>query len=354
MISSRSFASAILQMSELVVYTGVAYNALSFVFVSIPCVSRLQWHPFSITSSPLENSPTLTICIKPLGKWTKELHRKLAASDAGAPTSSCPFSNLVFAEGPYGHSSDFYLRYDALFLVAGGIGITPFIAILRDLYYRYQAKEHGLPKSIQLIWTVKSGAELVLLTDVFPPKRFSHGILHLECHAFLTGCENTGEGSLMDGNDSTINFPNVSGKEGSVSAVAATGNGLWIVLLLAVASSATILVMHIFYLSSTPHSQGNKPNISNYRVALLFLGSMIVGICGFGGIVMLAWTLLRNMEFADTFNCKKTSVYDGNSTPGFPLPDRDNVWKRHLLDNTSVMKGRPNLPSNHLFLHMLW
>lgn len=273
---------------------------------------------------------------------------------------------MLFAEGPYGHTSDFFLRYDALFLVAGGIGITPFIAILRDLFYRYQTKERGLPKSIQLIWTVKRGSELVLLTDIFPAKRFSNAILHLECHVFLTGRDNrydTGEMSLIDGNNSenemTMNFPNVSGREGSLSPVAATGYGLWVAGLVAIASCATILVMYVFDISTTLHSHEQSPGstpIASKHIALLYIGSMIVGISGFGGVVLVAWSLFRNMDHGENF--EKKSVYDGDCTPaaGFPLPDRENVWERNLLDNTNITRGRPNLPSNHFSLlsGMLW
>ncbi|KAG0553861.1 hypothetical protein KC19_12G045000 [Ceratodon purpureus] len=327
---------------------GVAYNALSSVFVNIPCVSRLQWHPFSITSSPLDDSRTLTVCIKPLGKWTKRLHRTLVASDSKASPSSCTFSNLLFAEGPYGHASDFYLKYDALLLVAGGIGITPFIAILRDLFHRHQAKERGLPRSIQLIWTVKRGSELVLLTDIFPPKRYSNATMHFECHAFLTGQDtqyDTGEVSLIHGgepeNEVTMNFPNVSGCEGSLSTVSATGNGLWIASLTAVASFATIFVMYVSDRSTSLQSPSGNP-LSSHHVALLYFVSMLMGIGGFGGVVVLVWSILRNINSGKSY--KSASVYDEEGTPAScPLPDRENVWQRNLLDNTNVMRGRPNI-----------
>lgn len=338
--------------SFLLVYAGVFYTALSFVFVNIPCVSRMQWHPFSVTSSPLDGSPTLTICIKPRGKWTTRLHRALVASDTKASPSSCAFSNLLFAEGPYGHASEFFLNYDALLLVAGGIGITPFIAILRELFYRYQARERGLPKSIQLIWTMKHGSELVLLTDIFPAKRFSDATIHFECRAFLTGRDSryeTGEVSLIHGNESknetTMSFPNVSGREGSLSPVAVTGNGLWIATLIAVASCATILVMYVF-----DRSRAYEP-ASSHHIALLYFSSMLVGIGGFGGVVMIAWSILRNVNSGES--SKHTSVYDEeDSSVSFPLPDRENVWQRNVLDNTHVMKGRPNLRSNFLPLHV--
>ena len=338
---------------EFVVHPGVAYNALSSIFVNIPCVSRLHWHPFSVTSSPLDDSPTLTIWIKPLGKWTKRLHRTLVASDSKATPSSCAFSNLLFAEGPYGDASEFFLKYDALLLVAGGIGITPFIAILRDIFHRYQANERGLPKSIQLIWAMKGGSELILLTDIFPAKRFSTTTIHFECRAFLTGRDtryDTGEVSLIHGNDSknemTVNFPNVSGHEGSLSPVGAVGNGLWIASLIAIASCATILVMFVLDKSTSLQSARDEL-ISSHHIALLYFGSMLVGISGFGGIVMIAWSILRNVNSGES--SKSTSVYDEEGVPAsFPLPDRENVWQRNLLDNTHVMRGRPNIRSNFL------
>lgn len=335
-------------MLELVVNVGVAYSALSSVLINIPCVSRLQWHPFSVTSSPCDETLTLTICIKPLGKWTNKLHRTLVASDSKATPSSCAFSNLLFAEGPYGHASEFFLKYDALLLVAGGIGITPFIAILRDLFHRYQAEERGLPKSVQLIWTVKRGSELVLLTDIFPAKSFSHATIHFECFAFLTGRDtryDTGEVSLIHGeeskNEMTMNFPNVSGREGSLSPVAATGSGLWISSLIAVASCATILAMYVFGRSTSLQAP-----VSSHHVALLYFGSTVVGIGGFGGAVMMTWSILRHVKWGES--CKNNSVYDEEGAPAasFPLPDRENVWQQNLLDNTHVMRGRPNMRSN--------
>jgi len=47
-----------------------------------------------------------------------------------------PFKLNASVEGPYGHAVDYYLSYSNLIVVAGGIGISPFVAILRDLLHR--------------------------------------------------------------------------------------------------------------------------------------------------------------------------------------------------------------------------
>lgn len=90
-------------------FAGVKYNALGFLYVNIPGISRLQWHPFSTTSTPLDDGNEVTVCIKPLGDWTQNLHDNIAAQTAKTP--GCPFAvKSVHAEGPYGHESNYFLR----------------------------------------------------------------------------------------------------------------------------------------------------------------------------------------------------------------------------------------------------
>lgn len=86
----------------------------------------------------------------------------------------------IVAEGPYGHESEYYLNYKTLVLVAGGIGITPFMAIIRDILYRYRVtatsdKEgERLPKNIVLIWAVRSESELDILRQISPSLSFNN------------------------------------------------------------------------------------------------------------------------------------------------------------------------------------
>jgi NAD(P)H-flavin reductase len=53
--------------------------------------------------------------------------------------------------------------YETLILVAGGIGVSPFVAILRDLLHRYQRDQPNLPSDVTLIWAVQKSEELQLL-----------------------------------------------------------------------------------------------------------------------------------------------------------------------------------------------
>jgi hypothetical protein len=90
---------------------------LSFLFLNVPeGISRLEWHPFSTTSSPLNKTGEISLCIKPLGDWTRRLHNAVSEANPSGSVQepeksklSCPFS--VHAEGPYGHESNYYLRF---------------------------------------------------------------------------------------------------------------------------------------------------------------------------------------------------------------------------------------------------
>lgn len=57
-------------------------------------------------------------------------------------------------------------RYENLILVAGGIGISPFLAILSDILRRVHETKPCLPKNILVIWAVKKSNELSLLSAV--------------------------------------------------------------------------------------------------------------------------------------------------------------------------------------------
>ncbi|WOL14677.1 hypothetical protein Cni_G23458 [Canna indica] len=127
-----------LQMSKPAAFR---HKSGQYMFVQCPAVSPFEWHPFSITSAPGDDY--LSVHIRQLGDWTRELKRVFAAACeppvAGksgllradeATKKSLP---KLLIDGPYGAPAQDYKKYDVLLLVGLGIGATPFISILKDL-----------------------------------------------------------------------------------------------------------------------------------------------------------------------------------------------------------------------------
>jgi predicted ferric reductase len=83
-----------------------------------PGDKRNQFHPFSITSAPSEKN--LRVTVKAVGDFTRALHHL----DEGAAAR---------IEGPYGKFSYLNARRRRQIWIAGGIGVTPFLSMARNL-----------------------------------------------------------------------------------------------------------------------------------------------------------------------------------------------------------------------------
>ncbi|XP_009114915.1 ferric reduction oxidase 8, mitochondrial isoform X2 [Brassica rapa] len=156
------------------------YAPSSFIFMNIPSISQFQWHPFSITSSSSVDKHTMSVMMKCEGKWTDSVYKKLEE----AADSNTKINNITIrVEGPYGPVSVDFLRYDTLFLVAGGIGITPFLNILQELACENRLKT---PKSVQLVFSVRTFQDINMLVPVSPILFHPIHNLNLKIKVFVT------------------------------------------------------------------------------------------------------------------------------------------------------------------------
>jgi predicted ferric reductase len=92
-----------------------AYNPGQYIYLSIPEISWLQWHPFSISSSPYQQ--VVTIHIRRAGNWTSALFQ----------LASIKTEVDMLLEGPYGSVAVDIMgdrKYKSVLLISGGIGGT--------------------------------------------------------------------------------------------------------------------------------------------------------------------------------------------------------------------------------------
>ncbi|KAE8008198.1 hypothetical protein FH972_004735 [Carpinus fangiana] len=259
------------------------YNALSFIFLRVGELSWLQWHPFSVSSSPLDGKYHLSILIKGIGEWTTKLQENLLNTSSGTKITAS-------VEGPYGHDLPYHLIYENLILVAGGIGISPFLAILSDIFHRVREGKPCLPQNILLVWAVKTSDELHLLSivDMESICPFFSDKLNLKIKIYVTQESESPleEGKIQKTRNSSAS-PMLDGCSNCMSVLVGTGNNifsglyvisstLWFVIL--------ISLLYIFYI--TPFGI----NTWWYK-GLLFVICMLASVFIFGGLVVGIWHL---------------------------------------------------------------
>jgi predicted ferric reductase len=165
-----------------------------YAFVNIPQVSRLEWHPFTMTSAPSDSY--IEFHLRRAGDWTAKVQDLLQEyanaamqstrsvvtqadlengqgddnNDKSRMTttpSSLSYSDLVVkVEGPIGASSQGFSHYPIVVLIGAGIGVAPMISVLKELL-----ANPGKMKRVFLYWTVRDCASFewfsTLMQDIY-------------------------------------------------------------------------------------------------------------------------------------------------------------------------------------------
>ncbi|KAL4117334.1 hypothetical protein PRIC2_011325 [Phytophthora ramorum] len=134
------------------------YEAGQYAFLCVPAISSLQWHPFTISSSPHESM--VTFHIKALGDWTQRLRAIVAGDEANSSsrggTTAASFDVLV--DGPYGSVSidiESPNTYSHFVLFSGGIGVTPMRSIMNWLNYEVNNEGRASVERVHFVWSVR-------------------------------------------------------------------------------------------------------------------------------------------------------------------------------------------------------
>ena len=114
-----------------------------FFFICCKNISKYEWHPISVLT---HDDDKLLFCIKDMGNnsWSTKI------------TDSAKSSLELYVQGPYLHLDVCYRdnKYKHILLIANGIGITPFISILRDIDILYKNKKLSKLKKVVMVWII--------------------------------------------------------------------------------------------------------------------------------------------------------------------------------------------------------
>jgi len=110
----------------------VKTKAGQYAFLHCPDVSRLEWHPFTLTSCPEDEF--ISFHIRLVGDWTSAFAERCGFyKDEKLSVAQLPY---VAIDGPFGTCSEDIYRYETGVCVCAGIGVTPFASLLKELFYR--------------------------------------------------------------------------------------------------------------------------------------------------------------------------------------------------------------------------
>jgi predicted ferric reductase len=125
----------------------VKHEAGQFAFFKFKQKGIRESHPYTISSAP--NSDLLRVSMKGLGDWSKNIGKDLVEGTD------------VNVYGPYGQFTQENLRNSKKQVwIAGGIGITPFLSMLRDL------KNKNIKNEIYLICSTKTEEECIFREEI--------------------------------------------------------------------------------------------------------------------------------------------------------------------------------------------
>ncbi|XP_020867678.1 ferric reduction oxidase 3, mitochondrial isoform X2 [Arabidopsis lyrata subsp. lyrata] len=288
------------------------YSPTSILFVNIPSISKLQWHPFTIISSSKLEPKKLSVMIKSQGKWSTKLNHMLAYSDQ--------IDHLaVSVEGPYGPASTDYLRHQSLVMVSGGSGITPFISIIRDLLYVSSTSACKIPK-ITLICAFKTSSDLSMLNLILPVSTEISSYVDIQIKAFVTRDKvSTCNMNIIK----TLCFKPHSSDQ-PISPILGPNSWLWLATILS--SSFVIFIIIIAIISRYhiyPIDQSSKKYTSAYT-SLIYLLAISISVVATSTVAMLC-------NKKSYYNKKDQNIDDLlsllmiESSPGQLLPKFTNI-----------------------------
>lgn len=157
------------------------FKFISGQWVRIRCnaVSKYETHPFTITSAPHEKY--LQLYIRVCGPWTSKIYDMYkAAVDNG---DDLPTINV---EGPYGEAYQQWSNFHISILIGGGIGVTPFVSIIKDYLHQCKVNESLIVRKLYFLWICRTQKQFEWVIDVLRELEEADQEGHLEIHVFIT------------------------------------------------------------------------------------------------------------------------------------------------------------------------
>eukprot|EP00731_Ephydatia_muelleri_P031983 Em0023g490a len=155
------------------------YKAGQWMRISSAQLNPDEYHPFTISSAPHEEH--LSVHVRAVGPWTHNLRELYSHSIS----HSLPLPKLR-VDGPFGEGHQDWYQFDVSILVGGGIGITPFASILKDIVHRSSLGARFQCKKLYFIWVTRTQNQYEWFTDLIREVEEADSKGLVEVHIFIT------------------------------------------------------------------------------------------------------------------------------------------------------------------------
>ncbi|KAI3658072.1 hypothetical protein MP638_002356, partial [Amoeboaphelidium occidentale] len=180
------------------------YKPGQYLFLTCPELSEGEVHAFTISSGMGDDYFSVHIRARPDMDFCYRLRQRFGFADTVAddgtviPAPMKPITESQNADlapelrvdGPYGSASEEVFDFNVTILVGAGIGVTPFISILKSFSYKmkHQTAQENSNMSIYFYWICRDQAEYMSFKDVFD-ELLDNNELHgrVELNIYLTG-----------------------------------------------------------------------------------------------------------------------------------------------------------------------
>ncbi|KAK9665457.1 hypothetical protein RND81_14G113200 [Saponaria officinalis] len=317
---------------------GVRYGVTSNLFVNVPKISKLQWHPFTVISNDNMEPDTLSIAINSGGSWTTKIHKELSSSIN---------SLQVSVEGPYGPASTSFLEHESLVLISGGSGITPFISIIREIIHRSNTQKCGKIARVQLICAFKHASDLTMLDLLLPVNNTPNDLsnIQLDIQAYITR-ENQ---PPTDDSHKLIQTKWFKSTPKDMPITPVLGPNGWLYLGVIITSSFILFFILLalvtqYHIYPIDHNTNEKYNFTIWVLwDMFFMCASIIAVCS----IVFLWHKSK-IAAEDQKQIKNVEVSTPTSSPGSWFhgggTELESVPYQSLVQATQVhYEGRPNL-----------
>ena len=196
------------------------YKAGQYLYLNCPSISKKEWHPFTISSSPEDQHISCHIRCRKDMDWCYALRKALNPKDRDCVTFSSnpppPIKNKkkkknqarsavtpvdsnndgggwvdssfhLRVDGPYGSAAEEVDDYDVIVLVGAGIGVTPFASIIRTLVLKSQQNKKQKKKTIDVnfYWLCRNKEEFLSFRDLMKVQIADRKSVHF--NLFMSG-----------------------------------------------------------------------------------------------------------------------------------------------------------------------